>query len=147
MEMNPGKEKGLAVRYPAIRNLVLGCMLALGVLTTTGCGLFVVAAAAGAGAAGAAYVMGALQANVPQAPGAVEKAAVKAFEDLGIHTISSNSTALDAQVIGRTATDEKVTVTARVAETGGTALTIRVGAFGNETMSRRIYEEIKKQLN
>ena len=119
--------------------LVLGLM-------TTGCAMFVLGAAAGAGAAGVAYAKGDLQARVKADPRAVEKASVKAFEALGVRTVSSVGTGVDAQVIGRTASDTKITIKAESRAPGDSLLSIRIGAFGDEAMSRRIHDEIKKHL-
>lgn len=101
---------------------------------------------AGAATATVAYVKGNLEANVNQHPVEVAKATGKAFKALEIKEISSKSTALDAEIIGRTAKDDKVRVMADLTEANGSNLSIRIGIFGDEVMSRRIYEEIRKQF-
>ena len=115
-------------------------------LPLTGCALFLVGAGAGAGALSVAYIEGALVAEVRDDPKAVEVAANKAFAALDIHEISSASTALDAEVIGRTATDTRIQVTAKALEAGESKISIRVGTFGDQTMSRRIYEQMQMHL-
>ncbi|MCF6149982.1 MAG: DUF3568 family protein [Candidatus Kuenenia sp.] len=123
----------------------MAVILAIG-LMTKGCAVFVVGAAAGAGAAGVAYVKGDMRACVKADPRAVEKASVKAFEVLDIHKVSSGSSALDAEVVGRTAAEMKVTIKAKIEATGESSVTIRVGTFGDEPLSRRIYDEVNTHL-
>ncbi|MFA4943614.1 MAG: DUF3568 family protein [Lentisphaeria bacterium] len=127
--------------------LALVMALAGGLLAAPGCVLFVAGAAAGAGAAGVAYVKGEMRGRMEAEPRGVEKAAVKAFEVLEIRKISAGASALDAEVVGRTATDKKVTVTAKAAGKAESDVAIRVGVFGDEALSRRIYDEIKAQLH
>jgi hypothetical protein len=117
------------------------CLLVAALLP--GCALMVVGAA---GALGVAYVGGDLNARLDAAPAAIGQASVEAFEELDIRTISSASSQLDAQVIGRTATDRRVSVTAVAREEGGSALSIRVDTFGDQAMSRRILAELEQRL-
>lgn len=131
--------------YAASRSIALGVALAVA-LMTTGCAVLVVGAAAGASAAGVAYIRGDLEARVMADPRAVAKASARSFEVLDIRTISSSASAVDAEVLGRTATDKKVTIKAKAEETGESSVSIRIGTFGDESMSRRIYDEIKKHL-
>jgi hypothetical protein len=124
--------------------MALALALAAG-LMTTGCAALLVGAAAGV--AGAAYVKGDLQTRLQADPRAVEKATAKAFEVLDIHKVSSRGSAVDAEVIGRTATDKKVAVRVKAEDTGESSVSVRVGVFGEEVMSRRIYDELKKHLS
>ena len=104
-----------------------------------------VVAGAGAGVAATAYVEGSLQAHLDQNPAEVAKATEKAFVTLGINKVSSNPSALTSEIVGRTSADDRVKVYAD-AEGNGSKLTIRIGVFGDEAQSMRIYEEIKKNL-
>lgn len=115
-------------------------------LLAPGCVLFVAGAAAGAGAAGVAYVKGVLEATLKDDPKTVETAADKAFETLAIVKISSHASALDAKIVGRTATDTRIEIIAKAIDSGGSKLSIRVGTFGDQEMSRKIYDEILKRL-
>jgi len=112
----------------------------------SGCTLLVVGAAAGAGAAGVAYARGDLEATLPNIPEEIEQASQKAFHELKIKQISSDSSALDARIVGRTATDKKITIKAKTVDSNLTKISIRVGTFGDEQLSRRIYDTIKKYL-
>lgn len=98
-------------------------------------------------AAGVAYIEGDLQAHLKADPRAVEKAAVKAFEVMGITRISPSGSALDSEAIGQTADDTKVTVKAKIEASGESSVPIRIGTFGDEAMSRRILDEINKQYS
>ncbi|MFA5043054.1 MAG: DUF3568 family protein [Kiritimatiellia bacterium] len=134
-----------AERFVAGRSIALAAVLAAG-LMTAGCAVFVVGAAAGAGAAGAAYIKGDLRARVKADPRAVEKASLKAFEVLDIRKISSVGSAVDAEVIGRTAADKKVAIKAKAEAADESSVSIRIDTFGDEPMSRRIYDEIETRL-
>jgi len=112
-------------------------------LVLTGCALLV---GAGAGAAGMAYVGSALEATVTADPPTVEQAVNAAFDSLQIGKISSRSTPLDAQIVGTMATRTDVVVNAKIWKEGGSRISIRVGAFGDKAVSRRIYDEILKHL-
>ena len=104
------------------------------------------AVGAGAGVGITAYVNGKLKSHLPQGPIEVAKATEQAFKNLGIKQISSTSSALESEVIGRTTSDDKIKVWADSTGDGGSDLTIRIGWFGNEGQSRQIYEEIRKQF-
>ena len=123
--------------------LALALMTAL---TAGGCAALWIGAGAAAGAAGMAYVRGELRSNVNATPREVARAASDALETLGIHEISSSVSAVDARVIGRTAADRKVTIKTKVREEGESAVSIRVGVFGDEPLSRRIHQEMMRRL-
>ena len=113
----------------------------------SGCAVLLVGAAAtGAGAAGVAYAKGDLEAVVDADPQTVMMAAEGAFETLFIKKVSTSSTAFDADIVGRTATDKKVKVRAEGAGKGASTVSVRVGTFGDEALSRKVYEEIKLRL-
>ena len=115
-------------------------------ITLPGCLLVAAGAAAGGAVAGTAYVMGDLEATVQATPPEVVSATRATFERMKILLVSAGATSLDGKVIGRTASDEKITIT--VESTGPTfsEISIRVGTFGDEEFSRRIYEEILRDL-
>lgn len=110
---------------------------------TSGCALVLVAAAAGTGVA---YVKGELQVHMDADPRTVATASEAVFKTLEVSKISSAASSLDLKIVGRTAADKKIELTGTRSEAGGTDLSIRVGTFGDESISRQIYDEIKKQL-
>ena len=140
-------ENGPAGMHVSCKHVSTALILVLTAFcVTTGCAVILVGAGAGAGAAGIAYVKGDLQTRLKADPRAVEKASVKALEVLDIRKISSSGSAVDAEVVGRTATDAKVLIKVKGEAAGESSVSIRVGTFGDETMSRRICEEINKHL-
>lgn len=102
---------------------------------------------AGATALTVVYVKGALEAHVDQNPVEVASATEKAFAKLEIAKVSSRSSLLDAEVIGRTSKDERIRVSVEAADGKGSNLSIRIGTFGDEATSRWIYDEIQRQLS
>ena len=119
----------------------LTLFLALGtILLLSGC--FWLAA----GAVGVVYVKGELTATVQSKPPEVVEATDKAFEQMSIVKISSNSTALDGEVIGRMATDKKVTVTVKSEGEKASRISIRIGTFGDKNLSQQILNKIKSNL-
>ena len=107
------------------------------------------AAAAGAGGAvGAgtvAYVGTDLEAVLEASPQLVVAASEAAFRDLEIRAISADATAIDGRVIGRTALDRKIEIHVE-REGASSRISIRVDTFGDEALSRQIYERIKAHL-
>jgi hypothetical protein len=121
-------------------------VLCAAALCGSGCAVLLVGAAAGAGVAGAAYALGDLEAHLEADPPAVAKAAERALNALQIRVISNAVSGLDARLVGRTGADRKVTVKVKGAGEGRSEISIRVGAFGDETMSRSILRRIEKEL-
>jgi hypothetical protein len=132
------------------KSMVLVMALAIG-LMTTGC-MFAWGLGAGAIAGAAvgvgvtAYVDGKLQTRMKADPRAIEKASVKAFEDLNIRKVSSGSSSIEAEIIGRSAEDTKVVISAKAEANDESSVYIRVGAFGDQAFSLKIYDGINKHL-
>ena len=145
MVTDGGTRDGRIGGTTAGRWLVLAAVSAL-VLAMAGCALFAVGAAIGGGAAGVAYAKGDLQARVKADPRAIEKAALKTFEVLGVRKLWSYGAATEAEIVGQTADSTRITIKAKTDATAETAMSIRVGVFGDEFMSHRIYDEMKAQL-
>jgi len=132
------------------KRILIVCSLAAAMLACSGCWALWLGGGALVGAGIAvgvtAYVEGNLEVNLENTPVEVETATEKAFSTLGITKISVKSSALSAEVIGKTSKDEKVKVTADAVGEKGAKLSIRIGVFGNEAESMRIYDEIRKNL-
>ena len=112
-------------------------------MSQTGC--LLAAAAAGTGA-GVAYVKGKSTDLIEADPRAIADAAEKAMRDLDIAVISKAATGVDASIVGRTARDTKVDITAK-AETDRTSkVFIRVGVFGDDPLQARLIERIRANL-
>lgn len=131
--------------WPYPLRWALTLCLGLACLLSSGCAALFVGA--GAGAAGVAYAKGELHEELVADPRDIAAAAEKAFEALDLRTISAASSAVDALVVGRAAADRRITLRVRVGPQGQSRLSIRVGSFGDETISRRIHEEIRRHLD
>jgi len=150
MDMNTGRrDPRLRTQGNPVHTRVLLTTILVGflVVTLTGCAALLVAAGVGAGAAGVAYVKGDLESELNANPDEVARAAEQAFEDLGIRKISSGSSTLDAEVVGRTGLDDKVLVKVESQGEGRSKMRIRIGVFGDEMKSRRIHDAIIKRLD
>jgi hypothetical protein len=111
--------------------LVAGCMLA----------------AVGVGAVGTvAYIRGDLEVMEAVSLDKVYNAAVKAVAELELRETGKTKDVLTATITARDAENKKVNIKLSAQEAQITKISIRIGTFGNETKSRRIYEQIKKNL-
>lgn len=124
---------------------VLACMIVapLAAGLVSGCAAL---AAGAAGGTGIAFLMGDLEATVRAEPPEIATAAEAAIAELDLIRISSTSTQIDAEIVGRTATDKSILIRARRETDGISKLTIRVGTFGDEDLSRVMLDAIKKRL-
>ena len=111
-----------------------------------GCTVALVALGVGAGAGTAMYVAGDLEAAASEDIETVYGATIEALEQLEVKVSSKVRDALSAQIVARDASDKKVTIKLTSTAEGLTKLSIRIGTFGNETKSRLIYEQIRKNL-
>lgn len=132
------------------KSIVLASALSI-VLMTAGCAVWYLGAGAAVGAAvgvgATAYVKGKLQTRMKADPRAIAKATEKSFEAMKIRKISSTNSATEAEVNGRTTEDTSIAVTAQAdGTTGESSVYIRVGTFGDQAMSLKIYDEINKHL-
>jgi hypothetical protein len=92
------------------------------------------------------FAMGELQAEVQATPQEVVKAATDSLEDLEITLVSSSGSGVDGKVVAKTSLDKKVAIEVRRVDEARTKLGIRVDTFGDQAMSRLIYERIKTKL-
>jgi ABC-type Fe3+-hydroxamate transport system substrate-binding protein len=132
--------------FKTIRSALSAAVMASAATLLSGCVLLVAGAAAGAAGAGAMYAKGDLETTLQARPPRIVAASEKAFEEMNIARLSSASTELDGKVVGRTASDKKVTVTVKTEGEKLSKLSIRVGVFGDEALSRQILEKIKKEV-
>ena len=105
-----------------------------------------VIAAVGAGAGTVAYVRGDLQTVESKSLDDVYEAAEKAIKELRLNVTKKTKDAMSATIVARDAQDKKITIKLSATTEETTKLSIRIGVFGSETKSQRIYEEIKKNL-
>jgi len=123
---------------------LLFCLFALSI-GSSGC----LALAVGAGAAGTvAYLTGDLEAEEPYDIDTVFVAAEKALGELELRVLEGRTAkdALSATIVARDAADKEIVVKLKSTVSGTTTISVRVGTFGNETKSRLIYDQIRKNL-
>lgn len=119
-------------------------LLVVGILCTqTGCLLVAAGAATGTTVA---YVRGDLESSVNGNPEQVTAASKKAMEDMKFTVISSGASNIDGQVTARTAQDTKVKVVVKGQGDNVSAVSIRVGNFGNQSLSAQILEKIRANV-
>lgn len=102
--------------------------------------------AGSAGAGTVAYIKGELQTNL-EAPLKKSIAATRsAVENLKFIKISEEVDKLTGEIIARTSQDNKITIKLNKVTENTTKISIRVGMFGDQTLSYSLLEEIKKEL-
>ncbi len=121
------------------------CLTAVLALSN-GCALLVIGAAAGAGAGTYAYVSGELKSNEGVAYESAYKATLAAMKDLGYAIVGNEKDALTAKITARSTGDKKIQVTLTKQSETVTEILIRVGTFGDESLSRQILEKIKSHF-
>lgn len=143
---------GLAVRARLWRDalmknsrirIVSGMLAMIAATLLVGCAAVVVGGAAGAGVA---YSMGALK-TVESTT--VEKsyfAAQAALKQLEFQQTLASKDAIEASVEGETASGKNVIVRIKRVTDQATEIRIRVGTFGDESLSRLILEKMRAKL-
>jgi Protein of unknown function (DUF3568) len=107
-----------------------------------------VVVAAGAAAAGTvAYVRGDLESIMEEDISSIYESSKQALIDLEIEIVGTDKDLLSAVVNGKGAEDKKITIKMKRIEQGRLVkLTIRIGTFGDKTLSQIIYNKINKNL-
>jgi hypothetical protein len=132
---------------PALPRRLVAVIIAVGALCyLPGCALLGIAAVGAATATGAVYVMGDLTAGLSADPDRVAAATEKALARLQLPVVSKQVTALDAQVISRTALDKRIAIKVKKQGDRQSEINIRVGTFGDEQLSRSLLAEIERAL-
>jgi len=125
-----------------VQNTAIGIVLIATVMGLTGCGALFVGAAGGA-VAGALYYQGGLKADVDATPQAVISATESAFRDLIWSKEVATASATDGLATARTATGKAVKVTVQAKTPEVSSVGIRIGTFGDENLSRLLYDRIQ----
>ena len=115
-------------------------------MLNSGCALFVVGAAAGAGAGGYAYVNGEIKSTESASLDRTWSATLAAMKDLEFPVTSQTKDALEANLTARNASDKKIGIKLKKVSETATEIRIRVGTFGDESISRIILDKIHKRL-
>ncbi len=102
--------------------------------------------AGGAGAGTVAYIKGELQTNLEASLEKSIEATRSAVDNLKFIKISEEVDKLTGEIIARTSQDEKITIQLNKVTENTTKISIRVGMFGDQSLSHSLLEEIKKEL-
>ena len=94
----------------------------------------------------ATYVAGQFRMLVNANAASAAKATSEAFQQLGLFQIQNELRTYDADLAARTALDEKVRVNIREVNSRQTELRIRVDIVGDKNYSRKLYEQIERNL-
>lgn len=113
-------------------------------LTSMGCTAAWVAGGAAAGIGTYKYIKGELESTEKVSLDKAYQATQTAMEDLEFTITSKQKDAFDGEVIARRATGKKVTVKLKRQSDSVTQIRIRVGTFGDETISKDILDTMKK---
>jgi len=111
-------------------------------LAASGC---VAIVAGGAGAGTMAYLRGELQGSVAADINRTQRAVEQVVAAKGLNKISAESDDLSGEVIARTSDDRRVRITLKRGGERITEVRIRVGTFGDETLSRDLFEAIRSR--
>lgn len=130
--MNALKQKICALTVVCLCFGLSGCWFALG-------------GAAGGGTA--LYFKGRLQENVSREMHAVHDAAVRALESMGLPLNKEEKTVDSTSLESEYPDGTKVWISTKFLATNSTQVTIRVGILGDESRSRAIWDELRRQLN
>ena len=110
-------------------------------------GCVVVARGAAAVAGTVAYVRGDLESIMEEDISSIYESSKQALIDLEIEIVGTDKDLLSAVVNGKGAEDKKITIKMKRIEQGRLVkLTIRIGTFGDKTLSQIIYNKINKNL-
>jgi hypothetical protein len=126
--------------------LLITVLMASLLAFVSGCALFVVGAAAGAGAAGYAYVDGEIKITESASLDRTWNATLAAMKDLEFPVTSQAKDALEANLTARNASNTSISINLKNLSSTSTEIRIRVGTFGDESMSRLILNKINSRL-
>jgi hypothetical protein len=129
----------------ASKTAVLVMLVALAT-SSSGCLLFVAGAAAGAGIGTYAYINGELKTSESVKLDKAYDATLVAMKDLSYPVTEKQKDVLEGKIVARTAGDKKIQVNLKKTTDTVTEIRIRVGTFGDETLSRHILEKIKAHI-
>ena len=128
-----------------VKLLILALMASLLALMS-GCVLFVAGAAAGAGVAGYAWVNGEVKTTEAASLDRTWNATLAAMKDLEFPVTSQAKDALEADLMARNASNASINIKLRKLDKASTEIRIRVGTFGDESLSRTILNKINSRL-
>jgi len=96
---------------------------------------------------GASNTLGDYTTNVGAAPDKVTDAANKACEDLKFQNINATGTKVDGKVTAKTAQGDDVVITITQSGNDVSKVIVRVGAAGDQAVSKQIVDRINSHLS
>jgi len=111
-----------------------------------GCAPVLIGAGAGAGVAGYKFIQGSLEIEYIASYERVWNATKLALRDSNIRIEKEQKDAINAKIIGKTASNTKVVIKLKNKPSGIVKMSIRVGLFGNEDASMIIKKAIDRRL-
>ncbi len=96
---------------------------------------------------GATNTLGSYSTMIDGSPDKVTAAAQKAAGDLQLTDIVGNGTTIDGKVTAKTAQGDVVTIDIEQAGQNVSKVTIRVGATGDDAVSKQLVDRIKAHLS
>ncbi|HHT9136139.1 MAG TPA: DUF3568 family protein [Candidatus Wunengus sp. YC60] len=121
-------------------------LLGIPLLVSSGCAALLIGGGAGAGAGTVAYLKGELKSTEEASIDKTWQAAQETMNDLEFVITSKEKDAFSAKLIAYRANDKKVEMYLRKASENTTEVKIRVGVFGDESLSLIILKSLKKHL-
>lgn len=119
-------------------------LLIIASVELSGCTALVIGGAAGAG--GIAYYQGTLESTLKASISDSTEASKAAVERLRFILDNVTSDAIQARVTAKDSAERTITIDLKHETSSTTAVSIRVGLFGDEHASTLILDEIKKSL-
>ena len=129
-----------------IHRLLVTGLLAGSLLFNSGCWLLVVGAAGGAAAAGVAYADGVLTSTLGNNYDAVVSATNRAMDQFQFAKPEEQKDALSDTLTTHTAKGDRVQIVLSRVNDNTTKVEIRIGTFGDESLSMSILDKIKANL-
>lgn len=126
------------------KKLSLGILLGAILLSNSGCVAFLIGGGAGAGTV--AYLKGELKSVVEASLEKTYQASREALEDLEFPVTSGQKDAFSAELTARGGNDKKIEINLKKISEKITEIKIRIGIFGDESLSQLILERIMKHI-
>jgi hypothetical protein len=122
--------------------------LAMILLTAIGlCAYFMPLSGCATDEPGASDTLGTYSTNIDSSPDKVTDAANKACSDLKLTNIVSTGTKVDGKVTAKTAAGDDVTIDITQSGDGVSKMSIRVGATGDQSISKQLVDKTKSHLS
>ena len=129
-----------------LREYLVRLVLVATVICSNGCALFLIGAGVAIGVGTAKYVGGELQSADEVTMDRAWKASLQAMQELEFRVTKQQKDALAGEIVARRADDTRILIRFKKQSDTVTEMRIRVGTFGDEQLSRLIYEKIKSRF-